>query len=95
MHCLGSNSSHVIVGLMFRLKYISACFLWQLLVIANSILKQIIIPEYHMGVYHKGGINANGRTSIFDVSHSQVKKVVSERKQCFSSKCHISFIDIV
>ena len=62
--------------------------------IANSILKQTIIQEYHTGVYQKGGSNANGRTLIFDVSHDYVKKVVPERKQCFSSKCHISDIDI-
>ena len=37
--------------------------------------------------------NANGRTSIFDVSHDYVKKVVPERKQCFSSKCHIYDMD--
>ena len=62
--------------------------------IANSILKQLIIPEYHTGVYHKGSSNANGRTSIFDVSNDYVKKVVPERKQCFfSSKCHISDMD--
>ena len=57
-------------------------------------LKQLIIPEYHMGVYHKVGYNANGRTSIFDVSHDYVKNVVPERKQCFSIRCHISDIDI-
>ena len=45
-----------------------------------------------MGVYHKGGGNVNGRTSIFDVSHDQVKTVVSERKHWFSSKYHISYI---
>ena len=49
--------------------FLCACFLWQLLVITNSILKQLIIPEYHMGVYHKWGSNANGRPAIFDVSH--------------------------
>ena len=57
--------------------------------IANSILKHLIILEYHMGVYH-----ANDRTSIFDVSHDYVKKVELERKPCFSRKCHISGIDI-
>ena len=34
--------------------------------IANGTLKQLIISEYHMGVYHKGGSNSNGKTSIFD-----------------------------
>ena len=63
--------------------------------IANSILKQLIIPEYHMEVYYKGGSNANGRTSAFDVSHYQVKTVVPERKQCFSSKSHIFYILIL
>ena len=47
-----------------------------------------------MGVYHKGGNNADERTLIFDVSHDDVKNVVPERKQRFSSKCHISDIDI-
>ena len=65
------------------MKYICVCFLRQLLIIANSILKQLIIPEYHMGVYHKGGSNANDRSSIFDVSHDNFKKVVPEGKQCF------------
>ena len=51
--------------------------------IANIILKQLIIPEYHMGVYHKGSSNANGRTSIFDVSHDYVKKDVPKRKPFF------------
>ena len=60
--------------------------------IANSILKQLIIPEYHTRVYHKGRSNANGRSLIFDVSHDYVNKVVIERKKCFSSKCHISDI---
>ena len=62
--------------------------------IANSILKQQIISEYHMGVNLKGDGNSNDRTSIFDVSHVYVKRVVSERKQCFSSKCCISDIDV-
>ena len=53
--------------------------------IANSILNQFIIPEYHMGVYHKGCDNANDINSIFDVSHDYVKKVVPERKHCFST----------
>ena len=76
------------------MKYMCACLLKQLLVCENSILKQLIIPEHHMEVYHKGGSNANDRTSIFDVSHDYVKKVVRERIQCFSSKCRISDIDI-
>ena len=57
--------------------------------LANSIFKQLSIPEYHTGVYHKGGSNANGRPLIFDDSHDYVQKVVPERKQCFPSKCHI------
>ena len=61
------------------MKYIWACFPRQLLVLANRILKQLSIPEYYMGVYHKGGSNANGRTSILDASHDYVKKVVPER----------------
>ena len=48
-----------------------------------------------LGVYQKGDSNANSRASIFDVSHDKVNKFVSERKQCFSSRCHISDIDIV
>ena len=51
--------------------------------IAISTLKQLIILEHHIGVYHKGGRNANGRPSIFGVSNDFVKKVVFERKQCF------------
>ena len=62
--------------------------------IANSILKQVIIPEYRMWVYSKGGSNANGRTSIFDVRHDYVKKVVPERKRCFLAKATFSDIDI-
>ena len=38
-----------------------------------------------MEVYHKGGSNANGRTSIFNVNHDYVKKVVPERKQCLGA----------
>ena len=44
--------------------------------VANSILKQLIISGYYMGVYHKGGSNANDKTSIFDVRHDYVKKQV-------------------
>ena len=55
----------------------------QQLVIASNTLKQLIIPEYYMGVYHKGGCNANGRTSIFVVGHDYVKKGVFEIKQSF------------
>ena len=51
--------------------------------VANSILKQLIISEYHTEVCHKGGSYANGRTSIFHISHDNVKKVVPERKQFF------------
>ena len=72
---LGANSCHVIVCHIFLIKYMGACFLRQLLVIANIILKQLIIPEYHMGVYHKEGSNTNGRTSIFDVSNDYVKRL--------------------
>ena len=57
-------------------------------------LKQLIIPEYYIGAYHKGGSYAIGRTWIFDVSHNYVTKVVPGRKQCFSSEYHISNIDI-
>ena len=55
----------------------------QLLVIANCTFKQLIIPEYHMGVYHKGGRHSNDRTSIFEVSQGFVKKVSSEKKNAF------------
>ena len=62
--------------------------------IANIILKQLFIPEYHIGVNHKWGSNANGKTSIFALSNEYLKKVVPERKQCFTSKWHISDIDL-
>ena len=88
MYCLGSNSCHMIVCHIYLINYINALFLRQLPVIANNTLKQLIIPEYHIGVYYKGNSNANGRTSIFDASHDYVKKVVSKRKQCFS--CEIN-----
>ena len=94
MYYLNSKSCHVMVCHIFLKKYISTCFPRQRLVIAISTLKQLIILEHHIGVYHKGGRNANGRTSIFDVSHDFVKKFVFERKQCFSSKCNNSDIDI-
>ena len=81
MHYLGSNSCHAIVGPIFLIKYICAWFFRQQLEIASSILKQQLILEYHIGVYQKGGSNAIGRNSIFDVSHDYVKKVVPERKQ--------------
>ena len=57
---------------------ICACFLWELHVIANNTLKQLIIPEYHMIVHHKGPGDSNvyGGTSIFVVGHDYVKKVV-------------------
>ena len=48
--------------------------------IANNDLKQLIIPECHIGVYHNGGINANGRNSMFDGSQDYVKKVVTKIK---------------
>ena len=56
MHCLGSNSF-----VTYSLKYICACFLRQLLVIANSILKKLIIPGNLKGVYHKGDSNVNDK----------------------------------
>ena len=94
MYYQGSNSCHVIVcHILFR-KYICTLFIMQQLVIASNTLKQLIIPEYYMGVYHKGDCNANVRTSIFDASHDYVKKGVSEIKQRFSSKCHNSDTDI-
>ena len=63
--------------------------------IANSILKQLTVSEYHMGVCHKGGSNSNGKTLIFDASHyyNYVKKLCP-KENLFSSKCHISDIDI-
>ena len=48
--------------------------------IANNDLKQLIIPECHKGVYHNGGINANGRNSMFDGRQDYVKKVVTKIK---------------
>ena len=62
--------------------------------IANNDLKQLIIPECHKGVYHIGGINANGRNSMFDGRQDYVKKVVTKMKMFFSSVCHFSCIDI-
>ena len=62
--------------------------------IANSILKQLTISDYHMGVYHKGGSNSNGKTLIFDASHYFVKKKLCPKENIFSSKCYISDIDI-
>ena len=48
-----------------------------------------------MGVYHKSGSNANDKTSIFDVSRDYVKKSCARKKiYIFSSKCHISDMDI-
>ena len=77
-------SLEIVVGHIFLITYMCVCFLGQLHVISNNILKQLIIPEYHMGVYQKGGSNANGRTWIFDISHDCVRKVVPEKiKQCF------------
>ena len=60
--------------------------------IANNDLKELIIPECHIGVYHNGGINANGRNSMFDGKQDYVKKVVTKIKM-FSSICHFSCID--
>ena len=51
--------------------------------IANIILIQLIIQEYHVGVYHKGSSNAIGRTSMFDVSNDYEMKVVPERNNVF------------
>ena len=79
MYDLGSISCHVLVCHVFLMKYICSLFLMQLLVIVNITLKQLIIREHHIGVYHKRGSIANGRTSIFDGSQNYVKKVVSER----------------
>ena len=88
MYYLGSNSCHVLVCHIFLMNYICALFLMQLPVIADNTLKQLIIPENDRGVHRKGNSNANGRTSIIGVSHDYVKKVVSERKPCFS--CEIN-----
>ena len=68
-------SGFMIVGNIFLMKYMCTCFLRQLFVIA------IIILKYHTGVYHKWGSKANGRDSIFAVSHDYEKKAVPERKQ--------------
>ena len=46
--------------------------------IANNDLKQLIIPECHIAVYHNGGINANGRNLMFDGRQDYVKKVVTK-----------------
>ena len=84
MHYLGSSSCHVILCHIFLMKYICACFLRQLLVITNNILKQLIIPDYYIGVYQKGGSIANGKTSIFvGMTIFFLKKVVPERKNIF------------
>ena len=77
MHYLGSNSCHVIVSHIFLMKYICIYFLRQLT------LKQLIIPEYHMGVYHKRGSKANGKTSIFNVSHDYAKKLCLKENNDF------------
>ena len=71
------------------------CVLRQLHIIANNDLKQLIIPECHIGVYHNGAINANGRNSMFDGRQDYVKKVVTKIiKKRISSICHFSCIDI-
>ena len=63
--------------------------------IANNDLEQLIIPECKIGVYLNGGINANGRNSMFDGRQDYVKKVVNKIKMFFfSSILHFSFIDI-
>ena len=41
-----------------------------------------------MRKYHKGDNNANGRSSIFDVSNDCVKRFAPERKKCFPGKWH-------
>ena len=43
-----------------------------------------------MVVITKGGSNANGKTSIFDVGQD-----LSKRKQCFSCNCHVSNSDFL
>ena len=57
--------------------------------IANNDLKQLIIPECHIGVYHNRGINANGRNEIFDDRQDCVKKVVTKIKKNIK---HMSFL---
>ena len=42
-------------------------------------LKQQMLPDYLMGVCHKGGSN----TLIFDVSHDYENKGLSEKKTMF------------
>ena len=59
--------------------------------IANSILRQRIIPADHMGVYPKRGSNANDRKSIFDVSHDYVRKLCPKEN---TVTCHFSDIDV-
>ena len=51
--------------------------------IATNDLKQLIIPECHIGVYHNGGINAKGRNPMFDGRQDNVKKVVTKIKMFF------------
>ena len=83
MHYLGSNSCHVKVGYKFLMKHILACVLRQLRMIANNNLKQLIIPECHIGVYHNEDINVNGRNSMFDGRQNYVKKVVTKIRMFF------------
>ena len=49
--------------------------------IANNDVKQLIIPECYIGVYHNGGINANGRISMFTGSQDYVKIVGTKIKK--------------
>ena len=55
--------------------------------------------HYYSRISHENlpqrGSNANGRTSIFDINHYQVMKVVPERKHCFLANISIVDIDIV
>ena len=59
--------------------------------IANNNLKKLIIPECYIGVYHNGGINANGRNSMFDGRQDYVKKVVTKIKMLFFFLTYVIF----
>ena len=74
------------------MKCICACFPMQLLVIANIILKQLINPEYHMRVDRKWGSNANGKTSIFDVSYDYM---YVEKKMCPKEKNFLASVKLL